>query len=192
MKWWLSEVALAMKQWQSQTFEMILPSWWCNSPYLKNGNISEIVFLIGGQSMEAGQWDHYRTAPIRNWKTRNLEKHQRYYLKTLFIQAMFAQHECVSSPTPWFLFRLFQTHLGAANTLNELLIPLSSLGLSALCKGTSVVANNEIRVWMHLQKITIIFCYLLAAGFSGAFCSVASSNPDWPLLNSSFTATFQV
>lgn len=125
IKYCVSEQAFAMIHLKSQTFEMILPSWWCNLLTMlicKLARFPQVGFLLEGSR----RWPDNETTTvagaIRNRRKKNTVPHQICYLKTFFIQAMFTEYECISSPTPWFLFRQFQTHLGATSTLTEHLI----------------------------------------------------------------------
>lgn len=151
----------SMKYWQSQTFDVILLSWWCNRLTIlicKLVIFQKVGFLLEGSRRRQDNETTTEAKQIRNRMKRNTVPHQRYYLKTLFIQAMFAQNECISSPTPWFLFIPFQAHLGAANPTTALWYWIPSLWLSASLKGTSVVAKMKVCCFMFmLIRISFFF-----------------------------------
>lgn len=97
---------------------ILLPSSWCNTILICKLVIFQRVDFL----LEGSRWRPHIETTAEPEPIRNTVPHEIYYLKTLFIQAMFAEHECVFSPTPWILFRQLQTHLGAARTPTELLI----------------------------------------------------------------------
>lgn len=83
MKWRLSQQAFTTKHWQSQTFETILPRWWCNPLTIficKLVILLKVCFLLEGSRRRQDNETTTDAEMIRNWRMRNTLPHHRYYL----------------------------------------------------------------------------------------------------------------
>lgn len=128
MKWLWESTFCNEKHWQSQIFEMILPSWWCK----------RLTILVGGQETEAGQWDQYRS-----WtdKKQKVGKHSATS-KTLFKDIINPGNVCWA----WMYFLTntlisIYTILGTPGSCKSTHCTLMTSGLSPSLKGTSVVVT---------------------------------------------------
>lgn len=97
MKWGLSEQAFAILNWQSQTFGMILPSWWWNPLTIlicKLVICQNVAFLLECSRWRPDNEPTTEAGPIRNWKRKNTVPHQRYYYIFIYLKTIYPGNVC--------------------------------------------------------------------------------------------------